>query len=546
MLKPRIMSRFLLRDGWMICGMLLIGLSANPTVAQQSKLDDGIDADDRVYPVFVRFSDQLFRKAGDYEAFCRKNSKQDRLELRRTVVSQLKGNSDSSWQSVSEAVEKLEAAGEVRRRLRYWIVNGFACQATGNACKQLAQLQEVEFVYRNRLPRLELHTRDVSEDRQRLRTRNRVFERILSQWVDDDEDPVTKEGFKVAWNVQRIKADQVWEEEGATGKGVVIALCDTGLMVSSPALSRALWRNTREELNDKDDDGNGYVDDVFGYDFSKQDSFALGDGPQMTHGSMCGGIIASRPLNREKLMTGIAPRSRLMVLRGMGYLKSYEYAVENGADIMSMSFMWVGRELGNYRGLYRLAHEHMAACGVVAVGGAGNFGAGARRSRQPTGKQIALPKDIPCVIAAAGIIRNGKKAPAGSEGPCTWSGVKFYDDFPEKAPLRKPDVTGCFGGFPVWGRPSAVEVRRGWKVVSDEGDDVGLLTGPQGNSFSGPHAAGVAALMLSVNPGLPAWEVKRLMESACTDIGPQGHDATFGAGLLNAQEAVRLAKQAKD
>jgi hypothetical protein len=39
-----------------------------------------------------------------------------------------------------------------------------------------------------------------------------------------------------------------------------------------------------------------------------------------------------------------------MVLRGMGYLKSYEYALANGADVMSMSYMWPGIELGHYRG----------------------------------------------------------------------------------------------------------------------------------------------------------------------------------------------------
>ena len=115
--------------------------------------------------------------------------------------------------------------------------------------------------------------------------------------------------------------------------------------------------------------------------------------------------MAGRPINKMKMITGVAPRAKLMVLRGMGHLKAYEYAVANGADIMSMSYMWPGMPLGNYRGVYRLAHEHMSAAGIVAVGGAGNFGAGPRG--QPKGKQIALPKDIPCVIAAAGIIEDG-------------------------------------------------------------------------------------------------------------------------------------------
>jgi subtilisin family serine protease len=224
-----------------------------------------------------------------------------------------------------------------------------------------------------------------------------------------------------------------------------------------------------------------------------------------------------------------------MVLRGMGYLKAYEYALEHGADVLSMSYMWVNMELGNYRGVYRTAHEHLAAGGVVCVGGAGNF------ANLPRGRQIALPKDIPCVIAASGILEDGSKAPASSEGPCFWTGVRFYDDYPETNPLGKPDLTGFFGGYPMWARPQGFGGR--WQIVSQEGPNFALVIGPQGNSFSGPHAAGVAALMLSANPELAAWQVKSLMEKTCSDLGPPGRDTTFGAGLLNALEAVRAAKR---
>ena len=71
------------------------------------------------------------------------------------------------------------------------------------------------------------------------------------------------------------------------------------------------------------------------------------------------------------------------------------------------------------------------------------------------------------------------------------------------------------------------------------------LRGPRGNSFSGPHAAGVAALMLSANPELPAWRVKELMEATCKDLGEEGRDTTYGAGLIQADAAVRAAIDAK-
>lgn len=504
----------------------------------ESKLDEGIDLDAKaMQPVFVRMTDQLFRAGGEYEAFAKEHETDKRSDLRRQVLATLREKADGSWKKVSPLVDDLTKDGELRGAERFWIVNGFACEATPAACRRLADSEAVSFVYLQRGPLRQhkqaarvqpLAARRGPTDEQK----KQVYEQVLTDWHDDTDDPFSAEGLTIPWNLKRVQADVAWRQEGATGKGVVIALCDTGLMVAPP-LVRALWRNADEELNGKDDDGNGYVDDLFGYDFTADSFYALGDGGFITHGSMCGGIMAGRP-SKSKLITGVAPRARLMVLRGMGYLKAYEYALANGADVISMSYMWVRTELGHYRGVYRTAHEHMAAGGIVAVGGAGNF------SRFTKGKQIALPKDIPCVIAAAGILEDGTKAPQGSEGPCYWNGVKFYDDYGPDNPLVKPDVTACFGGYPVWGR-SGVFGRR-FRVESDEGDGFALVVGPQGNSFSGPHAGGVAALMLSVNPELNAWTVKRLMEATCKDLGEPGRDTVFGAGLLQAADAVRAAK----
>ena len=67
--------------------------------------------------------------------------------------------------------------------------------------------------------------------------------------------------------------------------------------------------------------------------------------------------------------------------------------------------------------------------------------------------------------------------------------------------------------------------------------------GPAGNSFSGPHGGGVAALVLSANPELNSWEVKQLLEDTATDLGEKGRDYRHGAGLIDALAAVRAAKK---
>jgi subtilisin family serine protease len=502
--------------------------------AAQSKLDAGLDQADRSYPVFVRMAEQLIPGAGDYERFCEQHRLAKRTELRRTVLATLHRNSDDSWRAIGDVVNRLQSTSQIKDVERFWIINGFACDATGDACRQLAAHEAVSFVYLQRGP-IRQHARQASGDGLPAEQQKQVYAQVLSDWKDDSDEPFSVDGLEIPWNVERVQAPAAWTQERATGKGVTVALCDSGMMVA-PALVRALWRNPREELNDKDDDGNGHVDDLFGYDFQDRSFYALGDSPTLPHGSMCAGIIAGRPINSKNLVTGIAPRARLMILRGMGHLKAYEYALQHEADVLSLSYMWVNMDLGNYRGVYRTAHEHLAAGGVVAVGGAGNF------AHLPRGRQIALPKDIPCVIAAGGILQDGSKAPQSSEGPCYWQGVKFYDDYPDSAPLGKPDVTGFFGGYPVWARPAPLGPR--WQLVSKEGPNFALVIGPQGNSFSGPHAAGVAALMLSANPELTAWQTKALMEQTCKDLGEPGRDHTFGAGLLQAHAAVRAARDA--
>lgn len=516
-----------MRHRW-ILGFAFV-LSSAAAHAADDKFDSDLKDADEVYPVFVRMEDQIIRKAGDYEKFCKDHQADRRRDLRTWVLKTLKEKSEASWKAISGDVEKLTNDGAIRNLERFWIVNGFACDATGAACRKLAESEHVSFVYRQRGPVMQ-HVKGpkkLAQDEQQ----KKVYEDVLKDWKDDTNDAFSTEGLEIPWNLRRIQADAVWKEEKVAGQGVVVALSDSGMM-TAPSLMRALWKNPRETLDGKDDDGNGYVDDLFGYDFAARSYYALGDSPLLPHGSMCAGIIAGRPLNAKKLVTGVAPRARLMMLRGMGYLKAYEYALANGADIISMSYMWVAIDLGNYRGVFRTAHEHLAAGGVVSVGGAGNF------ANMPKGQQIALPKDIPCVIAAAGIVEDGSKAPASSEGPCSWKGVKFYD---EAEPLQKPDVTGVFGGYPVWSRAQLPSKK--WEIFSKEADGFALVIGPQGNSFSGPHAVGVAALMLSANPDLNAWDVKRSMEETCKDLGEKGRDTTYGAGLLQALDAVRAAKR---
>ena len=76
--------------------------------------------------------------------------------------------------------------------------------------------------------------------------------------------------------------------------GGVKVCTDTGIL-STPSLIHALAKNSGEELNGVDDDGNGLIDDLFGYNFIENTGNILDLGATMSHGSSCAGIIAGRP-----------------------------------------------------------------------------------------------------------------------------------------------------------------------------------------------------------------------------------------------------------
>lgn len=201
-------------------------------------------------------------------------------------------------------------------------------------------------------------------------------------------------------------------------------------------------------------------------------------------------------------------------------LKALEYAIDHGADVANMSYSIP--DLGNARGVWRLAADNATAAGLVLVSGAGNF-----RQSQPVPVQMRIPEGIPSVIGVGGVDSTLVRTSFSSGGPVTWGDVEFYRDHPAPDGLIKPDVAG----FPGPGYTVLRSTPTGGYLPAD--------AGLGGNSFSGPQAAGVAALILSVEPELQAWEVKAILESTARELPPAGKDNGTGWGLLDAGAAVR-------
>lgn len=170
-----------------------------------------------------------------------------------------------------------------------------------------------------------------------------------------------------AWGISQVKAPMLWKEEIKGSKDIVIAVIDTGMDYTHPALSHLLWTNEKEiPDNGKDDDENGYIDDVNGWDFYNDDNDPMDD---QSHGTHVSGTIGGKDI-------GIVHEVSIMPLKflskyGQGNLadaiKAINYAVDNGADIMSNS--WGG---GPKSKALEEAIQHADEHGVIFIAASGN------------------------------------------------------------------------------------------------------------------------------------------------------------------------------
>lgn len=177
------------------------------------------------------------------------------------------------------------------------------------------------------------------------------------------------------WGPAAIGLPSLWSKPLVSTKRPVIAIIDTGVDTEHPDLKDNMWVNEKEKngVRGKDDDGNGIVDDIHGYDFvNKTGGMADFNG----HGTHCAGIAAAVGHNGIGI-TGANPDALIMPITvmqsdGTGdvatIIKGIDYAAANGADVISMS-------LGSYS--YSIAEEQAlgkAYATAVIVAAAGNDG----------------------------------------------------------------------------------------------------------------------------------------------------------------------------
>jgi len=312
----------------------------------------------------------------------------------------------------------------------------------------------------------------------------------LHKYMVTPNDP----SYPSQWELAKISASTAWNY--STGSSTVkVAIDDSGVETTHPDLSANIWTNTGEIAgNSIDDDANGYVDDVKGWDVADWDN-----NPDPTnsgnHGTMVAGCASARS-NNSVGIASIGYSVKIIAIKASkttagtmpyGY-DGIIYAAAAKANVINLSW---GGTVSSTTGQNVINYAYGKGCLIVAA--AGNAG----------NSTLEYPAAYTNVIAVASTGSGDKKS--------SWSSYGSYIDV-------------CAPGEGIY----TTNVGSGYTTT-------------QGTSFSSPIVSGLCGLMLSLYPYLTLAEIETCLKSNTDDISALNPSYTgqLGTGRVNAFKTMQ-------
>lgn len=342
--------------------------------------------------------------------------------------------------------------------------------------------------------------------------------------------------FSLQWYLNAIKAKDAWskelfirESEGINSRSV-IAILDTGVDLDHPDLAAKIWSNPDESPNGVDDDNNGYIDDLNGWDFALNDndpdaSFDDGYNPEaVNHGTLVAGVAAA-VVNNNQGISGVSWFSDIMPLRvldstGSGdifsVIQAINYAADNGADVINMSFVGSGFSQSLSDTIARAYDKD-----IVIVAAAGNT------NPEVNGINLNEEKAYPVcydgegenrVLGIASVGNDLNKSRFSNYGSCidlVAPGESFWTT--QVFQTGVSGFTKYYDGF--------------WS----------------GTSLSAPLVSGAAGLIKALRPGFSNQDIQEFIINTASEVDTfnQDYQGQLGSGMLNVVAALEAALQEK-
>lgn len=314
--------------------------------------------------------------------------------------------------------------------------------------------------------------------------------------------------FSMQWFHSTLNSSAAWTLNDGSSE-IVAAVVDTGVDYTHPDLADNIWINKQEVLNGRDDDGNGYIDDTHGWNFT-----ANNNDPRSTakspHGSHVAGLIGARG-NNHLGVVGVAPKVKLMALKFMddsgagitsNAVKAIDYAIQKNVFLINNS--WGSNR---YSRTLSDAITRAAKAGILffAAAGNGNKGLGYNIDTTPW-YPASYPQWNVFSVAA------------------TTSADKLTDF----SNFSKTKVDVAAPGYAMYSTISGTA----YQMMS-------------GTSMATPVVSGLAVLVKAANPNLDPAQILNIIRESSARV-PALHDKVRSGGRVDSYNAVLLARASKN
>ena len=334
---------------------------------------------------------------------------------------------------------------------------------------------------------------------------------------------------------QHVHAEAAWEV--SKGKDVTIAVLDDGVDESHEEFKGKIVA-PRDTILNQDNANPKHVAD--------------------RHGTACAGVACA---GGDQKAWGVAPQAKLMPIRlgsigSVSEAKAFKWAADNGADVISCSWgpmdgSWWNPNDPLHFSLSRMPDSAKAAIDYAVKKGRGGKGCVITWAAGNGNEDVKFDEyaSYDKVIAVAACNDSGKRSVYSDFGQAVWCCFPSNDFHMPEMNHPRPLTPGIWTTDRSGNRGYN---SGGFNAEHIVGDEAGNYTATFGGTSSAcPGVAGVAALMLAVNPELTCQQVKEIIKNSCDRIDEQfgnydsnGHSPFYGYGRINALKAVQNAKAA--